>query len=111
MNQCDATHERQQQTRRRTQATKSVKSVGPLVLLLMFHGFSMAFSTLFDFGVFLFDKKSSFLTNHECVNGAILKSRSIPRNETLYPVLVVYTLLSAFCYYRKCINLLRSNGF
>ena len=50
MNQCDATHKRQQQTRRRTQAAKSV---GPLVLLLMFHGFSMAFSTLFDFGVFL----------------------------------------------------------
>ena len=68
MNQCDTTHNRQQQTRRRTQAAKSV---GPIVLLLTFHGFSLAFSTLFDFGGF-FDKITSLPTNHERVNGANL---------------------------------------
>ena len=63
MNYCDTTHNRQQQTRHRTQAAKSV---GPLVFLLVFHGFSMAFSTLFD--LFVFDKINSRLTNHKRAN-------------------------------------------
>ena len=94
MNQCDTARNRQQQSRRRTQAAKSV---GPLVFLLMFHGLGMAFSTLFD--LFVFDKTISWLTNHKRADlfWKLFSNEqtkcTVLRNETLYPILFTRCIL------------------